>query len=48
MARLWKLCGNTVLLAALTCPMMGFAADIEDKIVGITDGHTLTVLHDLE
>lgn len=47
-AGLWKLCGNTVLIAALACPMMVLAADIEGKIVGITDGDTLTVLRDLE
>ncbi len=47
-AGLWKLCGNTVLLTALACPMMVLAADIEGKIVGITDGDTLTVLRDLE
>lgn len=47
-ARLWKLCGNTVLLVALACPALVFGADIEGKIVGVTDGDTLTVLHDLE
>jgi len=47
-AGLWTLCGNTVLLAALACPAMVLADDIEGKIVGITDGDTLTVLRDLE
>ncbi|MGP1609676.1 MAG: thermonuclease family protein [Burkholderiales bacterium] len=47
-AELWKLCGNTVLFVALACPALAFASDIEGKIVGITDGDTLTVLRDLE
>lgn len=46
-AGLWKLCGSLVLFAALACPALAFASDIEGKIVGITDGDTLTVLHDL-
>jgi endonuclease YncB( thermonuclease family) len=44
---LWKLCVSTVLLSVLLYPSVAFGRDIEGKIVGITDGDTLTVLHNL-